>query len=350
MLPEIALGFRFAEEVADILAKDTNLELFLTGVFGGHGQKEHNSAAIYRFQDGEPIQASFQTKRHRWCLNEDQIRRYNLGHVLDPHRKWWEKIDLDGEVCYMMLFRPRATLSVLICEDLARYDAVRTVMNAIGPNLVIALLMDGPQLDWRWPGRYATVLADDPGSAVLTVTSLGMVARSITPGETQHREIALWKEPEGRAKVLNLPKGDHALLLSLTSKEVEQFTLDGRGDNEMTVHFGLGAVHGIRHPQPPDWLGPICEWLQSTQQSLKQGLNSEVLMAASPGLMVLLHTELLKGFAKEVATEKYEKLRKRLGTSNPIARLQASRRAPRTPADLKKLRHRGFERKNVTHR
>jgi hypothetical protein len=46
------------------------------------------------------------------------------------------------------------------------------VMNAIGPNLVIALLMDGPQREHRWPGRYATVLADDPGSAVLTVTCL----------------------------------------------------------------------------------------------------------------------------------------------------------------------------------
>jgi hypothetical protein len=51
-------------------------------------------------------------------------------------------------------------------------------MNAIGPNLVIALLMDGPQLENRWPARYATVLAEDPGSAVLTVTSLGMVRRS----------------------------------------------------------------------------------------------------------------------------------------------------------------------------
>ena len=66
----------------------------------------------------------------------------------------------------MTLIRETATLSVLICEDLARYDPVLTVMNAIGPNLVIALLMDGPQLERRWCGRYATALADDPGSSV----------------------------------------------------------------------------------------------------------------------------------------------------------------------------------------
>jgi hypothetical protein len=156
-----------------------------------------------------------------------------------------------------MLFRANATLSVLICEDLARYDPVLTVMNAIGPNLVIALLMDGPQLEKRWPGRYATVLAEDPGSAVLTLTSMGMVARSAMPADPQAREIALWKEPTGEARPLRLPKGDHALLLTLTSELVEQFTLDGRGDGGATAQFALGAAHPVRHPDPPGWLGPI---------------------------------------------------------------------------------------------
>jgi hypothetical protein len=44
--------------------------------------------------------------------------------------------------------------------------------------LLIALLMDGPQLKSRWSGRYAGVLAEDPGSSVLTLTSLGMALRS----------------------------------------------------------------------------------------------------------------------------------------------------------------------------
>lgn len=261
VLPETALRIDFANKVAGILAqRHRNLDLFITGVVVEEKPDENpnnkpdnkteppprNSAAIYRFKDGEVISRSFQSKHHRWLLDGDQIRRYQLGHVLDPNCKWWEKIDVSYRHCYITLFRPRAALSVLVCEDLARYDPVLTVMNAIGPNLVIALLMDGPQLEQRWPARYATVLADDPGSAVLTVTSLGMVLRSAMPGEAESREIALWKEPNGRARALRLPKGDHALLLTLTSRMVEQFTLDGRGDGGTTVQFELGAAHGVR--------------------------------------------------------------------------------------------------------
>jgi hypothetical protein len=256
VLPETALRKEFADKVAEILLKKTDLDLFITGVVSGHKDDARNMAAMYRFVNKEKILSSFQSKHHRWCLDGDQIRRYHLGHVMDPHSRWWEQIDVSYRNCYVTVFRPGATVSVLICEDLARYDPVLTVMNAIGPNLVVALLMDGPQLEHRWPGRYATVLADDPGSAVLTVTSLGMVSRSAMPGDTQNREIALWKESDGKAKALRLPKGDHALLLTLTSQSVEQFTLDGRGDGGYTVHFGLGAAHGVRHPTPPAWLGP----------------------------------------------------------------------------------------------
>jgi hypothetical protein len=249
VMPETALHLKFANDVAGLLAKRGTLDLFITGVVAGNRSEPRNSAAIYRFFDGEVVTASFQSKHHRWLLNGDQVRRYHLGHVLDPNSKWWEKIDVGYRHCYVTLFRPQAALSVLVCEDLARYDPVLTVMNAIGPNLVIALLMDGPQLEHRWPGRYATVLADDPGSAVLTVTSLGMVMRSSMPGEAESREIALWKQPNGLARPLKLAKGDHALLVALTSRLVEQFTLDGRGDGGSTVQFELGAARGVRYRQ-----------------------------------------------------------------------------------------------------
>jgi hypothetical protein len=256
VLPETALRLNFANQVAEILASRSALDLFITGVVAGKGKDPRNSAAIYRFFDKDVISASFQSKHHRWLLNKDQIRRYHLGHVLDPSCKWWEQIDVSYRHCYVTLFRSQATVSVLICEDLARYDPVLTVMNAIGPNLVIALLMDGPQLEQRWPGRYATVLADDPGSAVLTVTSLGMVLRSAMPGEPENREIALWKEPNGRARSLKLPKGDHALLVTLTNDWVEQFTLDGRSDGATTLEFALGAAHGVRYRGSlPNWVG-----------------------------------------------------------------------------------------------
>ena len=263
ILPECALRLTFAEDVANILAKESTLDLFLSGVMDDSQGSLRNLAVMYRFvkegnkDESEKRNRSLQSKHHRWCLNDSQIRRYHLGHVLDPDYLWWEHIDVSERSCNILLFRPQATLSVLVCEDLARYDPVVTVMNAIGPNLVVALLMDGPQLQHRWPGRYATVLAEDPGSAVLTLTSLGMVARSSMPGEPKNREIALWKEANGEAQVLRLPKGDHALLLTLTSRTVEQFTLDGRGDGFSTVQFRLGSVHGIRHSVPlPEGIVP----------------------------------------------------------------------------------------------
>jgi hypothetical protein len=129
-------------------------------------------------------------------------------------------------------------------------------MNAIGPNLVIALLMDGPQFESRWSGRYATSLAEDPGSAVLTITSSGMIARSFMPGEMIDYAIALWKEPGGQAISLRLPREDQALLLSLTTSWVEQHTLDRRSCGRNTVRFELGAAHALRLPntETPTWL------------------------------------------------------------------------------------------------
>jgi hypothetical protein len=178
----------FAEKVAEALARNTNLELFITGVSAGTAGTYRNQAATFQFANHEILLGSFQSKHHRWFLNGEQIRRYQLGHVMDPQYIWGEQIDVGFRNCYVTLIRPGATLSVLVCEDLARQDPVLSVMNAIGPNLVIALLMDGPQLEQRWPGKYATVLADDPGAAVLTITSLGMVARSSMPGVEKRRE------------------------------------------------------------------------------------------------------------------------------------------------------------------
>jgi hypothetical protein len=256
VFPETALTKSFANELAGLLAAQLpSLELLICGTVSVEDGECRNNAAMYRLAQGVAAQGVFQSKHHRWCLEADQIRRYNLGQVLDPRYRWWEEIEVSDRRCYVTLFREGATLSVLVCEDLARYDPVLPAMNAIGPNLVIALLMDGPQLLHRWPGRYATVLADDPGSSVLTLTSLGMVSRSAMPGEPTHREIALWKDPTGAAEAIKLPFGDHAVLLTLTSRAVEQFTSDGRGDEGNSIKFRLGAAKGVRHPAPvPPWL------------------------------------------------------------------------------------------------
>ena len=113
--------------------------------------------------------------------------------------------------------------------------------------------MDGPQIDRRWSSRYATVLAEDPGSSVLTLTSLGLISRSATPGEPALREIGLWKQPDGPVRRLQLPRGSHAMLLTLTPTETEGFTMDGRSDTGTTFRFDLTGVHAITSPESPKW-------------------------------------------------------------------------------------------------
>lgn len=262
ILPEAALSSAFAESVAELLAEQGELEFFVTG--STQPAKESiaelptNQVASYIFQDKKIFNRWEQSKHHRWKLDGGQIRRYHLGDALDHRWVWWERIDLVPRQCSFYVFRHGASMAALVCEDLARIDPVQTVVRAIGPNLVIVLLMDGPQLEKRWPGRYATVLADDPGSAVLTLTSLGMVRRSRMPGETERREVALWKEPGGEAKELTLPEGCHGLLLTLSQWWGTNYTLDGRPDGPVeeggTMNLTLTGVRGVAHPNPEGWV------------------------------------------------------------------------------------------------
>ncbi len=261
VLPELSLPLTVANKVAEVLAASSKLEIFLVGVLSERFNQSRNQAATYRFHESEVVNASFQSKHHRWCLDGRQIKRYGLSEQLDPAtsvgagpRRWWEGIDVTYRDCYVTLVREGATMSVLICEDLARYDPVLTVMNAIGPNLVIALLMDGPQVERRWCGRYAMSLVDDPGSSVLTVSCLGMVARD---GTAPGREVALWKDPERRATPLSLGPGEHAIMLQLHGRNIEQVTLDGRCGHRTSARFTLATSSGVRHPAPPTWLGTL---------------------------------------------------------------------------------------------
>jgi len=143
--------------------------------------------------------------------------------------------------------RPWLTVSPLICEDLARQHPIADVMRAVGPNLVIALLMDGPQLPSRWPARYATVLADDPGSSVLTFSSLGMVLLSKPPNSHQKcRTVALWKDAKSGAPVpIELPEGASGILLTLSVQYMEEWTADGRSDDKTTGYPILAGIHPV---------------------------------------------------------------------------------------------------------
>ena len=186
-----------------------------------------------------------QAKHHRWCLDEAQIRQYHLGKVLDRTRLWWEAIELPERQVQVLDMGGGATAAPLICEDLARMDEVADVLRRIGPSLVIALLLDGPQLHGRWPFRYASVLADDPGSAVLTLTSLGMVLRSQPPGMTRSRVVALWNDATHGVRELSLARGASAILITASVGAKTVWTADGRCHLRNTPELVLTEVHQL---------------------------------------------------------------------------------------------------------
>jgi len=180
-----------------------------------------------------------QGKHHRWKLTPGQLQQYALAGLLSGARSWWEDLPLEGR--RLSLLAPNGWLCVapLICEDLAQLEPCTPVIRGVGPTLVLALLLDGPQLTSRWPGRYASVLADDPGSSVLTVTSLGTAMasrRGRHREESGSRTVALWKDLETGAEAIDLAPGAGAVVLTVAAKRREEFTADGRTD------YGQSAV------------------------------------------------------------------------------------------------------------
>lgn len=185
-----------------------------------------------------------QHKHHRWKIEGGQIAQYGLQSQLDENKSWWEHIDIGSRELLFVSQSSWLVFAVLICEDLARPDPVGDLVRAVGPNLVIALLMDGPQTEKRWGCRYASVLADDPGSSVLTITSAGMSKLS-TPrhGEKDRSAcIALWRQAKpstpvphpGIPKEIDITPGAKGVILSRSNQYFKEWTADGRSDAEAT--------------------------------------------------------------------------------------------------------------------
>jgi hypothetical protein len=168
-----------------------------------------------------------QNKHHRWSLDESQIYQYHLGGVLHPSIRWWEAMEVPRRAIEFVEVA-ELTLVSLVCEDLAQNDEIAGLMRSVGPTVLLAALLDGPQLTSRWAARYASVLADDPGSAVLTLTSFGMVQRSRPHAHEASRVIALWKDPATGVREIPLETGAQGVLLTVCMDRATRRSADGR--------------------------------------------------------------------------------------------------------------------------
>ncbi len=198
--------------------------------------------------DDYDLMRRWQLKHHRWCLDRRQVIQYQLGGRVPASRDCWERSYIGPRDIHFVTLTKWLTICTLICEDLARQEPVAEVVRAVGPNLVFALLMDGPQLRNRWSSRYASVLAEDPGSSILSVTSLGMSKRSEpstdTPGQPDKRyTIALWRDAIFGEREISVSSPDHsACVLSLVCKTDQELTIDGRSDQRL-AHYPVYAGH-----------------------------------------------------------------------------------------------------------
>ena len=198
-----------------------------------------------------------QNKHHRWSLNESQIYQYHLGGALHPHILWWEAMDVARRTVQFVELGEELTLVCLVCEDLAQHDDVAEVVRSVGPTLVFTPLLDGPQLTSRWAARYASVLADDPGSAVATLSAYGMVQRCRPPGQPASPVVGLWKDPVRGIREVPLEAGAHGVLLTICGDRALRRTADSRPPIDNSIRYFDVAVHQIQAAAGPSESQPL---------------------------------------------------------------------------------------------
>lgn len=190
-----------------------------------------------------------QHKHHRWKLTGAQIIDYGSAGCLDVSKDWWEKIRISNRSLNFWNFRKNSSFVSLICEDLARNDPAQQLIRAVGPSLVFAILMDGPQLPARWPGRFAASLSVDPGSSVLTLTNLGLLKDRGNGGKYPNsREIALWADAENAPRSITMGDKADAVLLTISPLAANTHSLDGRMGANGSHKWILTGVRDIVGP------------------------------------------------------------------------------------------------------
>jgi hypothetical protein len=247
ILPESAVGESEIDDLEQVLARH-RIGGLIAGVRGRPerpGQLPKNWVHYGR-STGQGWQHMRQDKHHRWSLDEGQINQYHLGGALHPHIRWWEAMDVPRRSIHFVERGDGAVLTTIVCEDLAQIDEVAEVIRSVGPTIVVTPLLDGPQLSSRWAARYASVLADDPGSAVLTLTSYGMAQRSRPKRRDASSIIALWKDPVGGTREIPLETGAQAVLLTASVDLAVRRSGDGRSPVENCMQFFDVSIFQVR--------------------------------------------------------------------------------------------------------
>ena len=256
VLPELSLDDATFQNLADTVEKKLpEVEFLVAGLSqvktATGGTRNGNFVAVQLLHKRGEERHRVLTRRekhHRWCLDEAQVCGYGLEGVLSPSYKWWEGIDLLSRRVDFAVVRQKSVIAAMICEDLARVDPCQELLRAVGPNIVVALLMDAPQLKERWPARYATILAEDPGSSVLTLTSRALMSRQhrlgLRDGRDDQRIIALWRDDTGTPREIACPIQAQAVRLSLYSRPATDQTLDGR-ESRGAVAWRYSSHHPI---------------------------------------------------------------------------------------------------------
>lgn len=245
ILPEYALDWETYDKVAcHIRDHQPEIEFMVSGVSSDCILKKGNLVVSTLFvtrskQDGTEERIALthsRPKHHRWRVDKKQIENYGIGAHLADDTEWWEYINIGNRVMHLDVLRNNSTFTALICEDLARSDPAHPWLRALGPHLIFALLMDGPQLTKRWPAQYATGLADDPCSSVLTLTSHGLIGLSNAKkaDDKKSHSIGLWRQDNDTnlSVQCNPTAKQFATLLHLSANEIQEFTLTGRCSTE----------------------------------------------------------------------------------------------------------------------
>lgn len=249
VLPECALT---AEQYAEVRARlPASTRFFMSGIRGPGQNYAALSVRLSSSGSGNDDWREWrQAKHHRWRLTGDQLKHYKIN-ALAAGKSWWEAIRLDNRELHFICAGGWLTMCYLICEDLARLHPVADLVRAVGPTLLIALLLDGEQLGWRWASRFARVLAEDPGCSVLTVSSLGMCALNGAdqgiPNPQKEYAIASWTSAMGSQEIKI--RGDaRSTRLDLRGTYVREYSADGRDDGGHAGAVVLGDAGSGAQP------------------------------------------------------------------------------------------------------